>query len=109
MGLLDEYWKEREGRETVVDGNGFATYVMLPEGDCYIIDIYVRPERRKAGLAKGYADKVTELARAAGMKRLLGSVDPRANGATESLKVLLAYGMRLRSVRNDLIFFTKDL
>lgn len=111
MSMMSEYWKEREDRETLEDEFGFLTFTMANETDCYIVDLWVRPEYRKLGKAAAYADRVCDYARRNGKTRLIGSVDPTTNGATESLKVLLAYGMRLLGISGDgkLIYFVKDI
>lgn len=110
MSLLADYWREREGRETIEDERGFATYTFINESLCYLIDLYVKPEFRRGGVASFFGDAVSQAARKAGRKKLLGSVDPATNGATDSVKVLLAYGMRVSHVGDDkLIYFIKDL
>lgn len=77
---------------------GFATYRFLPEeGAVYIIEIYILPEYRKQGFASRIADEVGAIAREKGFHHMLGTVNPGAKGSTDSLKVLLAYGMELKS------------
>ena len=73
------------------------------------MDIYVRPKKRKSGVAARLADEVCAQAKAKGVKTLVGSVDVTAVSATESLKVLLAYGMRVDSILGNVIYFKKDL
>lgn len=108
MSLFAEYKLEREDKITIEDNHGFAIYEI--SGDkCYIEDIYVKREHRKRGIAKHYADLITELARAHGCKFLFGSVSPQANGSNDSMLVLLAYGFTLHSVNNGLIFFVKGI
>lgn len=108
MSLYADYIKEREGIDTLEVDGGFATYNI--EGDsCYIINIYTIPEMRKTGLASQMADQIAGKAKLAGCRYLLGSVDPRTNGATESMKVLLAYGFKLQGLNGPLIFFSKEL
>lgn len=111
MSLFGDYIKEREGKHIIEDEDGFATFVYCGDGlqECYIVDIYVKPEKRKDGIASKYADLITEIARAEGCKILSGSVDPRTSGATSSLKVLLAYGFEVVGTANSLIWFKKEI
>lgn len=109
MSLYAEYIKEREGREIVETADGFATYTWLGEDSCYIVDIYVRPEARKSGVASSLADQVAVLAKEVGCKRLLGSVDPSLPSAGASFMVLLAYGMRPIGIERNLVFFEKEI
>lgn len=108
MDLLARYWKEREDRETIHDEFGFATYCYPNETDCYIVDIYVLPEARHLGKARGYADKIAEIAKKRGCSRLIGSVDLTTNGSAESMKVLLAYGMRPLRNSDQMTYFWKE-
>jgi GNAT superfamily N-acetyltransferase len=108
--LAAEYRLEREGIETIEYDDGFATYELLPEhGALYIIDIFVRKGARKSGLASQMADEITTVARQHGCRWLLGSVDPRTNGATASVRVLLAYGFEVSHLDGDLVMFKKEI
>ena len=110
MSLYGDYLAEREGYDIVEDENGFATYIYSPENsECYIRDIYVKPESRKDHIASHYADEITKLAKLNGCTTLSGSVDPRSTGATDSLKVLLAYGFKVHSINGPLVMFVKEI
>lgn len=106
--LYSEYIQERENKSIVEHDKGFATYKIIGL-ECYIIDIYVKPEARKEGLASKMADEITEIAKSKGCKILSGSVYPAANGSTESLKVLLAYGFKLHDAQNGMISMYKEI
>jgi GNAT superfamily N-acetyltransferase len=106
--LRARYVKEREGFDTLETIDGFAEYKLFKD-ECYLRDIYVVPDKRKSDVATQLADRVSHIAKAHGCKFLTGSVSPQANGATESLKVLLAYGFKLRSASPELIIFSKDI
>ena len=108
LTLFARYRMEREGGHTLEKEHGFATYLMGPE-ECYIQDIYVLPEHRKGGLAAEMADEIAEIGRDQGCTVLTGSVDVRTKRSTDSLKVLLAYGMFLSEVRGNMIIMSKDL
>jgi GNAT superfamily N-acetyltransferase len=113
MSHYGDYISERLGKLIYECPEGFAVYWYRqgPLGEVvYIEDIYVTPKFRKTGAASKMADYIADEARAKGVNWLLGSVNPEANGATTSLKVLLAYGMTLDRVGGDgLIYFVKDL
>lgn len=98
MSLFADYRKEREGVDTIEHEHGFVSYKLFSD-ECYIIDIYVRPDFRKTGLASVLADKVKDIAKEHKCKILTGSVDTRLQSATTSAKVLLSYGFRF--LRND--------
>lgn len=108
MSLYAQYIKEREQREILEDEQGFATYV-IEGNECYIQDIFTVQEARKKGHAAKLADQISEIAKKRGAKYLTGSVDPSLDNATDSMKVLLAYGMRVHSMQPPLVFFIKEL
>lgn len=109
MELFKAYLKEREGAEVITHEHGFITYKFLSDKSCYIMDLYVEPSQRQAGIASEMADMVTDVALLNGCTRLVGSVDLNANGSTISMKALLGYGFHLQNCINQTIYLTKEL
>ncbi len=110
MSLYAEYVKERGIDEILETSQGFATYRYLNDGaTVYIVDIYVMPEFRKTGVAAHLANCIALEAVGKGCTEMLGTVAPIAKGSTESLRVLLAYGMELQSISDGLIVFRKEI
>lgn len=108
--LYAAYCRERGIDKIVEEDHGFATYRYLNDGKTvYIVDIYVAPFYRGQHVATHLADLIVAEARAAGAKELLGTVVPHAKGSTESMLVLVAYGMKLHTVENGLVVFRKEL
>lgn len=107
-----EYVKERLGDDILEGEKGFLTYRFIKDGETdalYIVDLYVRPDFRQTRVASEMADQVVTYAKNKNCKTLLGTVSPSAKNATESLKVLLGYGMKLHSCDKDMIVFRKDI
>lgn len=110
MSMYAAYLNERTNDEILETEKGFATFRYLNDfKTVYIVDIYVRPDFRKDGIAGALADTIVEMAKASGATELLGTVAPSAKNSTDSLKVLLAYGMKLHSATSDCIIFRKDI
>lgn len=109
MSMYGEYVNERLGQFIIETEQAFITYRYQDDKTVYIVDLYVRPESRKDKVASRIADLVVEEAKRKGCTRLLGSVVPSAKGSTDSLKVLLGYGMKLDSSANDFIIFSKEI
>lgn len=109
MSLYLEYLTERTSDSIIETALGFVTYRYLNETQVYIVDIYVRPEFRKAGVCSALADQVVKEAKVKGRAELIGTVQPSAKNSTASLKVLLGYGMILQSASQDCIIFKKDI
>jgi len=106
--LYGKYLTERTDREILECEDGFATFELNDEV-CYIVDIFVDLSKRYTGLGSKMADEISEMARAEGCKWLLGSVDPLANNATESMRSLLIYGFELSHIEAPLIYLKKSL
>lgn len=102
------YTKEKDGREVIENENGFIVYE-IKDDLCYIADIYVIPEKRRRNVASDFAYSVETIAKEKGVKRVLGSVVPTANGATESLKAMLEYGFKLQSSQINFLWLEKDI
>lgn len=102
--MYAKYIKEREGKEIIEDEYGYATFAMFPD-HCYVEDVFVLPEFRKSGYASGYIDKVCEIMKTRNIRKIFVSVDPRANGSTESMKIILAYGFKLHASETNMIYF----
>lgn len=110
MSQYGDYILERLGDRIVERAEGFATYRFLNEKKTvYIIDIYVAPLFRKTKVASEMADEIVETAKKEGATEAIGTVVPSAKCSTDSLKVLLGYGMSLQSAANDLIVFKKEI
>lgn len=108
MSLYSNYIQERTNKRIIETDKGYATYINYEDG-IFIEDIYVLPEFRKTGEASKLADKITDIAKQNGYKQIFGAVCPSANGSTDSLKVLLAYGFKLKSSIENYIYFYKEI
>lgn len=109
MSLYAKYVQEKTNKFVVETDYAFATYCYPRDGEVYIEDIYVIPECRMTDVASKMADRIVEEAKRKGCTKLLGSVVPSNKGSTASMKVLLAYGMRLQSCVNDFVIFEKEI
>ena len=107
--MYADYLLEHHGDHLYKIDQGFAIYRFLNEKQVYIVDIYVKPEFRKTGIASTIADDIGAISKLRGCSEMLGTVVPSAKNSTASLKVLLGYGMKLQSSSNDLIVFIKEL
>lgn len=108
MSMFAEYLKEKTDDMIVETPEGFATYRYV-DNSVYIIDLYVKPDFRRTYAASTIADNIVDEALKHGCNKLLGSVVPSNKGSTDSVKVLLAYGMSLDSSSNDFILFKKEI
>ncbi len=110
MSLYSEYLKERTHDEILEVPEGFTVYRYLEKDlTVFICDMYVSREYRYLGIATKMADSICIEAREKGMTKFIAGICPLAKNSTESLKVLLAYGMSLKSSGDNLILLEKDL
>ena len=108
MDMFSEYIKERENKSVYQTEHGFAVYQIAGQ-ECYIQDIFVKEESRNKDNAKEIADAVTEIAKINGCLNLTGTVVPSLKGSTKSLGMLLHYGFKLHSCKDDFIILSKEI
>lgn len=108
MHQLAAYLKEREGFDSIINDEGYATY-RINGDECYIRDIWVHPDHRNKRVASEMADDIARIAMRFGCKFLTGSVDTTKGNPTVSTEVLLAYGFKVFSAVQGGIFFRKHL
>lgn len=112
MQMYRDYLRERLGDEMLEREEGFATYRYVSNYGTpavYIIDLYVRPDFRKTKVASEMADEIVKIAMRSGCKTLFGTVSTSAKNATDSIRVLLGYGMSFHSSNQDGLVFKKEL
>lgn len=108
MSMYLDYVSEREGFDGVENEHGFATFIIQGK-ECYLRDMYVRPESRHSGHGQHLLMQVEEAAQEKGCEVLSTSVKPSANGSTRSVKVILEAGFQVAASFQDAIFFKKEL
>lgn len=108
VSIYSDYIKTLQGKGVIESEKGFATYSTFSDG-LYIENIYVAPDYRETGVASGMADQIADLSKKEGHKYIYGSVVPKHNGSTDSMKVLLAYGFFLLSSSDELILLRKEI
>lgn len=112
MSMYGDYVRERIGDEIMESHRGFATYRFIQDGETnavYIVDIYITPDFRKAKMASELADEICSIARSKGCSRVIGTVSATAKNPTDSIKVLLGYGMEFYKCNSEGIFFKKEI
>lgn len=109
MSLYAEYIKERENKEIIESDKGFATYKILKNGECYLQDIYVRPQYRNTELATEMTNQVYNIAKERGCTKLVGSVCVDANNCSLGMKFALKYGFLIYSIQGNMIFLVKNI
>lgn len=110
MSLYASYVQERTNDVVIEEEHAFATYRYLDGGtSIYLVDIFVDRDHRKSHIATDLADRVARMGRNHGCTEMIGTVSLDAKNATTSLKVLLAYGMELKSAGPGFIVLRKEL
>jgi len=107
--LYARYLDERTDDKIIETLRGFASYRRLPNNQMYIVDIYVLPEYRNTGVAASLANMICEKAKEVGCTELIGTVNPSCKKATESIMVLIAYGMKVSASTENCIIFKKEI
>jgi GNAT superfamily N-acetyltransferase len=109
ISLYGQYLKEREGKSVIECEDGFVTYNITNEGECFIQDLFIVEDARRKGLGTELIKKVESSASYKGAKYLSCGVCPLANNSTDSLQFALSYGFKLYSARQDYVILKKDI
>lgn len=109
ISLYAQYLQERTDDKILENDKGFITWRYLNDKQIYIVDIFVKKEFRKDKIATIFADSVCDMAKKMGYVEVLGTVNPSAKGADDSLRVLWGYGMKLDKCEPNIIIMKKDI
>jgi GNAT superfamily N-acetyltransferase len=107
--LYAQYIKERCNRGTVETKDGFATFEFVNDKLVYVVDLYVVPKKRKAGIGKELTDSIALVVKNMGVTQLMGSVDTNTPNWELSEKSMLAYGMVESLTQGSMKFYVKDI
>jgi ribosomal protein S18 acetylase RimI-like enzyme len=107
--MFQDYFKELKNLEVYETESGFVLYRVQNDDELYVRDVYVAPQFRRKGIASKMVDELSNLAKESGCKLLIVDVEPSNNNATESIKLILAYGMRVAEANDDEILFVKEI
>lgn len=106
--LFLQYKKEREDVESIQVEGAFITFKMFPD-HVYIEDVYCIPELRGSNIIYELAEKVEKAAKAADYKKMLVSVDIKANNPEIGLKSSFKNGYKIKSLQGSVIWLEKEL
>lgn len=108
MSNFADYYKERQGAQTIEVEHGFIVF-SLREHDCFLAEIYVEPALRTNRLGTDLFMEMTALAREAGCKVITATIFPATKGATEALHAALHVGMRVQGAQPGVIHLVKEI
>jgi len=104
MSLIERYFKEREGEETIYfEKKGFMMYKIEALKDdehsfnglaCIITATYVLPQFRTGKISHKLALHVEKIAKARGVKQIFCQSDENSNGWSIAHNNILKYGFR---------------
>lgn len=104
--LYAQYIKERQGLSILENENGFIIY-KLTEQECFIQDMFVQKEYRRAGVGKDLLNRLKDIA--CGCDVILANIwlwDPNCN---ITLAGALACGFRVNRMNDGFIQIILDL
>jgi len=103
-----DYLKERLNQDHMEFDSGFIVYSI--EGrDCYIHEIYVKPEARRSDVATAMVGAVEYEAALHGCTKLWGNVIVDTNGPEAALAFHLSMGAKIASAKDNIIVTYKEL
>ena len=112
MNLYAEYIKEREGIDLLEKDYGFCTYSIVSDiNSIYLIDTYVKKDKRREGFASKFFDEVIEIGKDSGCCKIIGGFCLSTNGWQKGKNVLKANGFKYLSKdkNTNMIFVFKEI
>lgn len=109
MSMYADYLMEKAGDGIIETEQGFASYRLMPDAKIWLMDIYVKPEYRRTRAAISMGDQVMEIGKLKGCTEMIGTSIPSLPRSTPGLKLMLAFGMELKSAMADLIILKKEI
>lgn len=106
--MWSDYIYETRGMDAVENEHGFATF-LIKDKECYVEDVYVKPESRKKYVASDFVNKIKDRAQRSGCLYLTTSVNMAITDPTASVAVILAYGFKITHTTNGFICFKLEI
>ena len=103
--LYAEYLKERQEAEILENESGFIIY-KLTDGECFIIDMFIRPEIRGLGEGHSLVKNLKQIAIASGCKAITANIHLADKNANKTLLAGLHTGFKVvRADQNILLIY----
>lgn len=107
--MFRDYQKTVYGRTVLEDGaGGFMTY-SIEERGIYIADVYVAPEARKTGVARGMLSTIVAMARGLKLPHVYGTVDCTTKGWRESVAAQEACGFKPVAIKGSAMLLVLEV
>jgi hypothetical protein len=105
--MYKDYYIEM-GSEVFESECGWASFIISGD-ECYIENIYIKPEFRKTKKASSIADEISLIAKERGCKYLTGSTNTKKPSVERSIQVILGYGFKYLKSNDSAIWYYKEL
>lgn len=108
--MYNAYVKEKESLETLTTEAGFAAYNINKVAKILDIgDFYIKPEFRNGLKSTELFNKVKDLARENGLKKITCCVITQHNKPEESLYVVLRHKFKFSHIMDGVIYFYQNI
>jgi GNAT superfamily N-acetyltransferase len=105
IDMIKEYFKEIQNLDIIENEHGFILY-RIEDANLHIQHMYIKPESRAMKIATALADDLVAKAKDEGCLTMTGDIEPTNNNATQSMKFILSYGLKvLEASENEIIFY----
>src|ERR1700675_4575174 len=109
FSLYADYVKERLGRGSLYDDNGFVIFEFMQNEFLYLVDMYLKPEARNTKVGSQYLEKIKEIAKENKKTKIITTIDLKAKTKDLALLCALKGGFHISEGKNDVLFLTMEL
>ena len=105
--LYAQYLKERQEAEILENENGFIIY-KINQDECFIIDMFIRPEIRGLGQGNDLVRHLKQIAIANGCKAITANIHLADKNANKTLLAGLHAGFKVIRAENNILLICMD-
>lgn len=106
--LYAKYIEERTGGKILEDEFGFIEY-RIAGTECFIVDSYVLPEKRKLGHMRALEGRLESIAIEAGCDHMTGNIHLGDSGASKTLVAAILIGFEVVAANAGVLLISKKL
>lgn len=107
-GLYERYIKERQGIDSIWREDSFVFYRIVGK-ECFIVDLYVDKEARRAGRCRSLIDQLLEVSKSKACDIITGNLHLKDPGVHTTLLAAYACGFKIAKAENDVLLIVKEV
>ncbi len=106
--LFCEFYKERQGADTILKPEGFIIY-KINGPECFIVNMFIEKKSRGTYRFRAWLDELSKHAESKGCQFLSANIYLNDPGATHTLRSSLSYGFKVSDSGIGVLLISKNI